>query len=55
METYDAVKDFIDYITGDDNELPYGGLEKDAPQKAKDAYAEYLKKEKKNEKEGIVG
>lgn len=54
METYDAVKDFINYITAEDNGLLYGGLVEDAPEKAKEAYAEYVKKNKEAEKKDII-
>ena len=54
METYDAVKDFIDYTTAEDNDLPYGGLTADAPQSAKDAYAKYLIKQRELEAKGII-
>lgn len=54
METYDAVKDFINYITAEDNDLPYGGLVEDAPQTAKDAYKKYLARQKSLEAQGIV-
>ena len=54
METYDAVKDFIKYITAEDNDMPYGGLVDDAPQSAVDAYQRYVAKEREAEKKGIL-
>lgn len=55
METYDAVKDFINYTTAEDNDLPYGGLVADAPQSAKEAYAQYLIEQNELEAKGIMG
>jgi hypothetical protein len=53
METYDAVKDFIDYITAEDNDMPYGGLVNDAPKSAKEAYEKYVKIQNKLESQNI--
>lgn len=41
MVNFDAVKDFIAFVTYEDNDLPYGGLVDDAPKEAVDAYAKY--------------
>lgn len=54
METYDAVKEFINYITAEDNDQLYGGLVDDAPESAVKAYAEYVKKNDEALKKGII-
>lgn len=41
MVNFDAVKDFIAFVTYEDNDLPYGGLVDDAPKEAVDAYDKY--------------
>lgn len=54
MVDFEAVKDFIEYVTYEDNDLPYGGLVSDAPQKAKDAYKKYVDMLKRAEAEGVI-
>ena len=58
METYDTVKDFFDYILDDDQpgydeNLPFGGIREDAPEKAKKAYAAYPKEYRKQQEQGV--
>ncbi len=54
MVTYDAVKDFLEYVTYDDNGMLYGGLVEDAPPEAIKAYGSYVKMIKEAEKKGIM-
>lgn len=54
MVDYEAVKDFIGYVTHEDNDMPYGGLVEDAPQEAVRAYNLYVEEVKKAEAEGIL-
>lgn len=53
MITDKGTEKFIDYITGEDNDLPFGGLEEDAPAEAKKAYDEFIEWYKKREQSGI--
>lgn len=58
MESFDDVKDFISYTLDEDDEgyndtLPFGGIDENAPDKAKKAYSAYLKKNRKLNKQGI--
>jgi len=54
MESYEAFKDFIEYIK--DNSKPWikAGLVQNAPEKAKKAYQEWVKDEKERIKNGIT-
>lgn len=54
MVDFDAVKDFIAYVTYDDNDLPYGGLVDNAPKEAVDAYDKYKRMLKEAESENIA-
>lgn len=53
MITDKGTEKFIDYITGEDNDLLFGGLEKDAPAEAKKAYEEFVERYKEREQSGI--
>lgn len=53
MITDKGTEKFIDYITGEDNDLPFGGLEEDAPEDAKKAYEEFIAWYKKEESSGV--
>ena len=54
MEAYESFKDFIEYIQ--DNGKPWieAGLVPNAPEKAKKAYKNWEKREKKRMEKGIV-
>lgn len=54
MVEFEAVKSFIDYVTYEDNNLPYGGLVDDAPKEAINAYNKYVDMLNKAEKEGLT-
>ena len=53
------IEKFIDYIIGDEDEkefdssLPFGGLKKEAPDEAREAYELFVKDEKEAEEKGI--
>lgn len=53
------IKDFIDYIIGDeddkdyDENLPFGGIKTNAPDSAKRAYEEFVDRDNKRKKLGI--
>ncbi len=51
MIAYDDVKDFIDYITMDDD--GWNGVREDAPESAKAAWDAYCKREEEAEKMGV--
>ena len=53
MITDKGTEKFIDYITGEDNGLLFGGLENDAPAEAKKAYEEFVERYKEREQSGI--
>lgn len=53
MITDKGTEKFIDYITGEDNDLLFGGLEKDATAEAKKAYEEFVARYKEREQSGI--
>jgi len=48
----EAISDFIDYIISDDE--GWIGLRDDAPEKTKQAYAEYLEEERQAEAESSI-
>lgn len=50
MENFEDVKKFFDYLIIDDN--GWKGIRDDAPESAKKAYDEYIKKQNTLEKQG---
>lgn len=48
MENFEDVKKFFDYLIIDDD--GWKGIKDDAPESAKKAYAEYIKKKKRTPK-----
>lgn len=51
MENFDDVKKFFDYLIMDDD--GWKGIREDAPEDVKQAYDEYIKKQKSLDSEGI--
>ncbi len=51
MENFEDVEKFFEYLIIDDD--GWKGIRDDAPESAKKAYAEYIKKEEANAKKGI--
>lgn len=51
MEDFEDVKKFFDYLIIDDD--GWKGIRDDAPETAKKAYEEYMKKQKRFDDEGI--
>lgn len=51
MMSFDNVKDFFDYLIIDDE--GWAGLKEDAPESAKQAYQDYINKQRLLEKNGV--
>jgi len=54
METYETFKDFIDYIQNNRKSWIEAGLKPNAPEKAKKAYKNWQKYERKRIRKGII-
>jgi len=54
METYEAVEAFYPWITGEDNGQLFGGLRKDAPEKAVAAYNDYVQENEKQMAQNLI-